>query len=87
MPNIKSQKKRVLTSQKEQARNKSVRSDLKTALKKAETAIAAGAKKDEQADIVNSAYNKIDTAQRKGVIHKNTANRKKSAIGRKIDTK
>lgn len=83
MPNIKSQKKRVITSKKENERNKAVKSNLRSTLKKAEAAIASG-EKDKDA-VVQNAQSTIDVAQRKGVIHKNTANRKKSAIAKKAN--
>lgn len=83
MPNIKSQKKRVLTAAKENARNKAVKSDLKTTLKKAEAAIISGA--DDKDAVVNTAYSAIDVAARKGVIHKNTASRKKASIAQKAN--
>ena len=79
MPNIKSQKKRVITNAKDTARNKAVKSNLKTVLKKAEAAIAAGVDK---AAVVNSASSSIDQALKKGVLHKNAANRKKAQIAK-----
>ena len=83
MPNIKSQKKRVLTNAKETARNKAAKSNLKTALKKAEAAIVTeGADK---AAVVSTASSVVDVAARKGVLHKNTANRKKAAIAKKAN--
>ena len=81
MANIKSQKKRVLTSAKAAARNKSVKSNLKSSLKKANNAL-----QDESTDkneVVASAYSVIDKAAKKGVIHKKTAARRKSAIAKK----
>ncbi len=83
MPNIKSQKDRVKTNAKETARNRAIRSDLKTALKKAEAAIAVeGADK---AAIVSEASSVIDVAVRKGVLHKNAADRRKAAIAKKAN--
>ncbi len=82
MPNIKSQIKRVKTSKKENERNKAVKSNLRSSLKKAEAAIAPGS--DNKA-VVNDAYSTIDMAMRKGVIHKNTAARKKAAIAKKAN--
>ncbi len=79
MPNIKSQKKRVITNAKETARNKAVKSNLKTVLKKAEAAIAAG---EDKAAVVSSASSTIDKALKKGVLHKNAANRKKAQIAK-----
>ncbi|MDD6012836.1 MAG: 30S ribosomal protein S20 [Oscillospiraceae bacterium] len=78
MPNIKSAKKRVLVNATKQARNKSANSALKTVLKKANAAIEANADNKEEA--VKLAVKKIDQAVAKGLLHKNNAARKKSAI-------
>ena len=80
MPNIKSQKKRVITSEKAAARNKAVKSNLKTALKKAQAEIASGV--ENKAAVVSSASSAIDRAAAKGVLHKNTAARRKASIAR-----
>ena len=82
MPNIKSAKKRVLVSATKQARNKSANSALKTAIKKANTAIETNAE-DKEA-LVNAAVKKIDQAAAKGLLHKNNAARKKSALVTKL---
>ena len=83
MPNIKSAKKRVLVNATKQARNKSANSALKTALKKANAAIEANAgKKDEAGKL---AVKKIDQATAKGLLHKNNAARKKSALVTKLN--
>ena len=78
MPNIKSAKKRVLISKANYERNKAYRSDLRTAIKKADAAIDA--KAEDMAAVVDDAVKKIDKAASKGIIHKNNAARKKSAI-------
>ena len=78
MPNIKSAKKRVLVSQANAERNKAFRSALKTSIKKANAAIDA--KAPEAAETVKVAVSKIDQAAGKGIIHKNNAARKKSAL-------
>ncbi len=78
MPNIKSAKKRVLVNKTKAARNKSANSALKTAIKKANAAIEANSA-DKDA-LVTAAVKKIDQAAAKGIIHKNNAARKKSAI-------
>jgi small subunit ribosomal protein S20 len=83
MPNIKSQKKRVITSKKENARNKAVKSSLRTHLKNAELAIASG--EGDAGAVLSAAYGNIDAAARKGVIHKNTANRRKASIAKKAN--
>ncbi|HEY5506155.1 MAG TPA: 30S ribosomal protein S20 [Coriobacteriia bacterium] len=79
MANIKSQKKRVLTNAKAQARNKSVRSSVKTAVKKVQEAIAAGDKATALAGL-QAANRELDRAATKGVIHKNQAANRKSGI-------
>lgn len=78
MPNIKSSKKRVLISQARTLKNRSLNSSLKTALKKANTAIEENA--ENKQEIVNFAIKKIDQAAAKGLIHKNNAANKKSAL-------
>ncbi len=78
MPNIKSAKKRVLISEANYMRNKSYRSALKTAIKKADTALETGA--DDKAECVKAAVKKIDEAVTKGILHKNNAARKKSSL-------
>ena len=78
MPNIKSAKKRVLVNRTKAQRNKSRNSALKTAIKKANAAIEANAA-DKDA-LVKDAVKKIDQAAAKGLIHKNNAARKKSAL-------
>jgi len=80
MPNIKSAKKRVLVNQAKAARNKANRSALKTALKKARTAEG----EDRQA-LVQAAIQKVDQAAAKGLIHKNNAARKKSALAKSLN--
>ncbi len=83
MPNIKSAKKRVLVNKTKAARNKSANSALKTAIKKANSAIDANAA--DKAEVVNAAFAKIDQAAAKGLIHKNNAARKKSALANKLN--
>ncbi|HET8740878.1 MAG TPA: 30S ribosomal protein S20 [Acidimicrobiia bacterium] len=77
MANIKSQEKRNRQNEKRRLRNKSIKSDLKTAIRKVHQASAAGEPVDE---LFNSAQKKIDTAASKGVLHPNTAARKKSRL-------
>ncbi|MCR4594253.1 MAG: 30S ribosomal protein S20 [Clostridiales bacterium] len=78
MPNIKSAKKRVLVNRTKAQRNKSRNSALKTAIKKANAAIEANAA--DKDVLVKEAVKKIDQAASKGLIHKNNAARKKSAL-------
>ncbi len=83
MPNIKSQKDRVIQSAKEAMRNKAIKSNLKTVVKKADAAIAAGAAEKETA--VVAAVSAIDKAASKGVLHKNTAARKISRMAKRAN--
>ena len=83
MANIKSAKKRVLVNATKQARNKSANSALKTALKKANAAIEANAENKDE--VVKLAVKKIDQATAKGLLHKNNAARKNSALVTKLN--
>lgn len=83
MPNIKSQKDRVVQSKKEALHNKAIKSNLKTVVKKADAAIAAGAA-DKEAAVV-AAVSAIDKAASKGVLHKNTAARKISRMAKRAN--
>ena len=78
MPNIKSAKKRVIVNQTKAQRNKSTNSALKTAIKKANAAIETNAENKDE--LIKAAVKKIDQAQAKGILHKNNAARKKSAL-------
>ena len=84
MANIKSQKKRILTNEKARVRNKAVRSELKTATRHAEDAVAAG---DAEAALAaaQKACRLFDKAASKGVIHKNQAANRKSGIMRLVN--
>ena len=85
MPNIKSAKKRVELSRISNEKNKQAKSVLKTALKKFDAAVAEGTR--EQADSAyQTAVKTIDQSVNKGILHKNTAARKKSSIARKMNT-
>ncbi|MBQ0013906.1 MAG: 30S ribosomal protein S20 [Clostridia bacterium] len=81
MPNIKSAKKRVIVNNAKAQRNKSANTALKTAIKKANAAIESNA--DNKDELVAAAVKKIDQAATKGLIHKNNAARKKSALVKK----
>ena len=84
MANIKSAKKRILTSEKRAARNKAVRSEVKTSVKKVDAAIAAGDKANAEAAYAVAAR-KLDKAASRGVIHKNQAANRKSALALAIN--
>ena len=78
MANIRSQIKRNRQTIKRQARNKAVRSELRTRTKRANAAIAEGAENSEES--IKLAIKRIDKAAAKGVIHKNQAANRKSRL-------
>ena len=81
--NIKSQIKRIGTNKKSQERNKAVKSELKTAIRATHKAVAAGDKAT-AATALTLAGKKLDKAVSKGVIHKNQAANRKSAIAKQV---
>ncbi len=83
MPNIKSAKKRVAVTKANTERNKAYRSALRTAIKKADAAIDSKAA--DANETVKAAVVKIDQAANKGLIHKNNAAHKKSALVKKLN--
>ncbi len=83
MPNIKSAKKRVKVIAVKTLQNKMVRSDLRTTVKKAELALVNSDNNKDEA--VRAAIQKIDRAAAKGILHKNSAARKKSALQLKLN--
>ncbi|BCW06590.1 MULTISPECIES: 30S ribosomal protein S20 [Micrococcaceae] len=84
MANIKSQKKRILTNEKARLRNNAVKSELKTAIRAVANAVES-ADKDAAATALVAASRKLDKAVSKGVIHKNNAANRKSAISKKVN--
>ena len=85
MANIKSQIKRNKTNDKAHERNKAVKSELKTAVRRTRDAITAGDKAAAEKALV-TATRKLDKAASKGVIHQNQAANKKSAIAAQAAT-
>ncbi len=84
MANIKSQIKRIKTNEKARQRNQSVKSSLKTAIRKTREAVEAGdTEKAEQ--LARAASRALDKAVSKGVIHANQAANKKSALAKKVN--
>ncbi len=83
MANIKSQIKRVKTNEKARMRNKSVRSSVRTAVRHFREAAESG-DVDQAATLQRSAARALDKAASKGVIHKNQAANRKSAMARKL---
>jgi small subunit ribosomal protein S20 len=82
--NIKSQKKRILTNEKARLRNNAVKSELKTAIRAVNTAVES-TDKDAAAAALLNASRKLDKAVSKGVLHKNNAANRKSAISKKVN--
>ncbi|KRV46418.1 30S ribosomal protein S20 [Wenjunlia vitaminophila] len=85
MANIKSQIKRIKTNEKARQRNKAVKSSLKTAIRKTREAVEAGDLEKATA-LASEASRKLDKAASKGVIHKNSAANKKSALAHRVAT-
>ena len=84
MANIKSAKKRILVNETRAARNKAIRSKVRTSIKKVDAAIAAGDKAAAQASLV-SAISEISKATSKGVYHQNTSSRKISRLTKSVN--
>ena len=84
MANIKSAKKRILVAEARAARNKSIRSKVKTASKKVVLAVAAGDKEAAVAGL-RAAISTINKAGSKGVYHKNNVARKVSRLTKAVN--
>lgn len=82
--NIKSQLKRIKTNRKATERNKAIKSEFKTAIRRFREAAAAG-QVDAAKDALKVASTKLDKAVSKGVIHQNQAANKKSAMAKKAN--
>lgn len=85
MANIKSAKKRVLVTEVRTARNKAIKSKVKTCIKKVETAVANGDKETAAAELP-VAIAEISKAAKKGIYHKNNAARKVSRLTKLVNT-
>ena len=85
MANIKSAKKRILVSEKKAARNQSIKSAVKTSIKKVEAAVAAGDKVTAQSALTDS-ISAISKAASKGIYHKNNASRKVSRLSKAVNS-
>lgn len=85
MANIKSAKKRILVNETKAARNKSIKSAVKTAIKKVDAAVAAKDKANADAALLG-AISAIDKATSKGIYHKNTASRKVSRLTKAVNS-
>ncbi|REF31549.1 30S ribosomal protein S20 [Calidifontibacter indicus] len=84
MANIKSQMKRIKTNAIRTERNKAYKSELRTWIRKTREAVAAGDAEKAQAAL-KTAGQKLDKAVSKGVIHKNQAANKKSALTKQVN--
>lgn len=84
MPNIKSSIRSVKTDAERRAKNSAVKSQIRTATRKTVEAVEAGAVEDAKKTLVQ-ATSVIDKAASKGVLHKNTAARKKSNLTAKVN--
>jgi small subunit ribosomal protein S20 len=82
--NIKSQMKRIRTNEKARLRNKAVKSELKTFVRRVREAVAGG-DKDAAGVALVAASKKLDKAVSKGVIHANQAANKKSALAKSVN--
>ncbi|PKW28169.1 30S ribosomal protein S20 [Phycicoccus duodecadis] len=82
MANIKSQLKRIKTNRLATERNKAVKSEVRTSIRRFREAAASG-DADQVASALKTATTKLDKAVSKGVIHKNQAANKKSAMAKK----
>lgn len=85
MANIKSQMKRIRTNEKRRIRNKSVRSELHTLVRKTREAVERG-EKDAALAALYLAEKKLDKAVSKGVIHRNQAANRKSKLAKLVNT-
>ncbi|MFY1672645.1 30S ribosomal protein S20 [Plantactinospora sp. WMMB334] len=85
MANIKSQIKRNRQNEKRRLRNKSVKSSLKTAIRKFHEATESGDSA-KATELMRDASRKLDKAVSKGVIHRNQAANRKSAIAKRLQS-
>ena len=84
MPNIKSAKKRVAVTEKKNSQNKMIKSAVKTAIKKYYAVLAAGDVAEAE-KLLPETVSVIDSAVSKGILHKNNAANKKSAMAKNLN--
>ena len=84
MANIKSQKKRILTNEKARLRNNTIKSDLKTSIRKVNQAVEAS-NLEAATEALRTASRKLDKAVSKGVLHKKNAANKKSGLAARVN--
>ena len=85
MANIKSAKKRILVAEKRTARNKAIKSKVKTAIKKVDAAVAAKDAETAKAQL-RAAISTVNKAASKGVYHKKTASRKVARMTKAVNS-
>ena len=83
MPNTKSAQRRMRNSARKKTHNQAAKSRLKT-LERNYLALVSGSKKDEAKSSLSQVASALDKAVKAGVIHKRTANRKKSRLARRV---
>jgi small subunit ribosomal protein S20 len=83
--NIKSQIKRIRTNEKARLRNKAVKSELRTFVRRVRETVASG-DKEAATTALTAASKKLDKAVSKGVIHANQAANKKSALAKSVNS-
>ena len=79
MPNLKSSEKRMRQNEKRRAHNRAIRSRVRTAVDKANALIEEGDQEAAQ-DAVREAVSQLDRAVKKGILHRNNADRRKSRL-------
>ena len=84
VPNKKSAKKHMRADERKRLRNFSIKSSVKTAIKKAEQSFRSGDSGQAEAAL-REALSKLDKAHQKGVLKENTANRRKSRLAKKFN--
>ena len=84
MPNIKSAKKRVLTSKRKEEENILVESRMRNSIKKLEKTVKEG-NKEESKELLNTTFKNIDKAQNINIIHENKAARLKSRLTKSVN--
>ncbi len=83
MANLRSAKRDIKKSRKRAAHNQSVRSAIKTFVKKARLAITAG--EENVQEVVSQAVSLVDKAAKRKIIHRNAANRRKSRLAKRVN--
>ncbi|MBI3910774.1 MAG: 30S ribosomal protein S20 [Armatimonadetes bacterium] len=83
MANLKSSQKDIIKSRKRRLRNQAVRSAIKTFVKKTRLAIERG--DENRIDLLSQASSLVDKAAKRGIIHRNAANRRKSRLAQRLN--